>query len=302
MTSACQAAVETACAHPYADVLGVDVSAINMARALEIAEYRIDDEQPGYVCVTGVHGVMEANRNPEFRDALNRAVMNVPDGMPISWVGWLQGFAEMDRVFGPDLMLRLCELSPARGYRHFLYGGQLGVAEQLKATLEARFPGLSIVGTFTPPFRPLNEEEEGDLLARVNACRPHVVWVGLSTPKQELFMARYVERLQVPLLIGVGAAFDYHTGRIRDCYPWIKRSGLQWLHRLLQDPHRLTLRYLRNNPEFVFRIALAFLKHHRHPVLSGESLVSRRTGSSSRSRPAEPSGARQSRDNELTEI
>jgi hypothetical protein len=115
-------------------------------------------------------------------------------------------------------------------------------------------------------------------------------------------MARYVERLQVPLLIGVGAAFDYHTGRIRDCSPWIKRSGLQWLHRLLQDPHRLTLRYLRNNPEFVFRIALAFLKHHRHPVLSGESLVSRRTGSSSRSRPAGHSGARQSRDNELTEI
>jgi N-acetylglucosaminyldiphosphoundecaprenol N-acetyl-beta-D-mannosaminyltransferase len=289
MTSIVQPAVERVCAHTYADVLGVQVSAVNMTRTLEIAEDWIDDGQPGYVCVTGVHGVMEANHDPEFRNVLNRAVMNVPDGMPLSWVGWLQGFARMDRVFGPDLMLRLCELSPARGYRHFLYGGQPGVAEQLKATLEARFPGLRIVGTFTPPFRPLDEEEEGDLLARVHACRPHVVWVGLSTPKQEHFMARYFERLQAPLLIGVGAAFDYHTGRIRDCSPWVKRSGLQWLHRLLQDPRRLAIRYLRNNPEFVFRVALAFLKY-------------RCAASSGCSRPTECSAVRQSRDNELTEI
>lgn len=266
MTVSSQLAEETLRGHAYADVLGVQVSAIDMARALEIAVQWIDGGRCGYVCVTGVHGVMEANRDPEFNDVLNKAVMNVPDGMPMSWVGWLQGFAQMDRVFGPDLMSGLCELSPARAYRHFLYGGQPGVAEQLKTTLEERFAGLKIVGTFTPPFHPLDAQEESDLIARVHACRPHVLWVGLSTPKQEHFMARYVDRLQVPLLVGVGAAFDYHTGRIRDCSPWIKRSGLQWLHRLLQDPRRLTLRYLRNNPEFLLRIAIAFLRRRRLPL------------------------------------
>jgi N-acetylglucosaminyldiphosphoundecaprenol N-acetyl-beta-D-mannosaminyltransferase len=259
---------EALCQHPRADVLGVPVSAINMTRALEIAEHWIDNGRPGYVCVTGVHGIMEANRDPELRGILNKAVMNAPDGMPMSWVGWLQGFAQMDRVFGPDLMSDLCERSLARGYRHFLYGGQPGVAEQLKATLETRFPGLRIVGTFTPPFRPLDAREESDLIARVHACQPHVLWVGLSTPKQEHFMARYIDRLQVPLAIGVGAAFDYHTGRIRDCSPWIKRSGLQWLHRLLQDPRRLTRRYLRNNPEFLFRITVASLKLRHFPFSS----------------------------------
>ncbi len=263
-----KSAVESICQHPHADVLGTHVSAIDMARALHIAAHWIDCGRPGYVCVTGVHGVMEASRDPEFRHVLNRAVMNAPDGMPISWVGWLQGFAQMDRIFGPDFMAGLCELSPARGYRHFLYGGNPGVVEQLKSVLEARFPGLSIVGTYTPPFRPLHAEEEKDLLARVRACRPHVLWVGLSTPRQENFMARHVDRLQVPLLVGVGAAFDFHTGRIRDCSPWIKRSGLQWLHRLIQDPHRLTRRYLRNNPEFVFRIAVSMLNRRSFPFLS----------------------------------
>ena len=247
-----------------------------MVRAIEIAERWIDKGQPGYVCVTGVHGVMEARRDATLRDVLNKAVMNVPDGMPMSWVGWLQGFAEMDRIFGPDFMCGLCERSLAQGYRHFLYGGRQGVAEQLKAKLEARFPGLNVVGTFTPPFRPLDLHEESHLLARVHDCRPHILWVGLSTPTQEHFMARYVDRLQVPLLIGVGAAFDYHTGRIHDCSPWMKRAGLQWLHRVLQDPRRLTLRYLRNNPEFVFRISLALL-------------TTRHTDT-----------VRQSRDNELT--
>jgi N-acetylglucosaminyldiphosphoundecaprenol N-acetyl-beta-D-mannosaminyltransferase len=207
---------------------------------------------------------MEATRDAELRKIFNRAVMCAPDGMPMSWVGWLQGFEQMDRVFGPDFMDRLCELSPARGYRHFLCGGEPGVAEQLKAVLEARFPGICVVGTYTPPFRPLDVEKENDLLTRVHACRPDILWVGLSTPKQERFMARYVDLLQVPLLVGVGAAFDFHTGRIRDCSPWIKRSCLQWLHRLIQDPRRLSRRYLRNNPEFVFRIALTFLK--RRPV------------------------------------
>ena len=259
---------DSVCSHEHADVLGIQVSAINMKSGVDLADRWIAEGHPGYVCVTGVHGVMEAQKDLDFFNILNRAAINTPDGMPMSWVGHLQGHAEMDRVFGPDFMSKLCELSVSRGYRHFLYGGQPGIAEQLRDVLETRYPGLQIVGTFTPPFRSLNAIEEEALLAQVHASKPHILWVGLSTPKQERFMAQYVDRLQVPLLAGVGAAFDYHTGRIRDCAPWIKRAGLQWLHRLMQDPKRLWRRYLSNNPAFVWKITLQMLKLRRYPRIS----------------------------------
>lgn len=251
--------------HEHADVLGVKVSAVNMHRAVELADQWIEAATPGYICVTGVHGVMEAQRNSTLLQILNHAALNTPDGMPMSWVGRLQGYSNMDRVFGPEFMYSMCQLSLGRGYRHFLYGGQPGVAEQLQATLEKQFPGLQVVGTYTPPFRSLNPEEEEALLHQVQDAKPHILWVGLSTPKQEHFMAQYVQRLRVPLLVGVGAAFDYHTGKIRDCSPWIKRAGLQWLHRLAQDPKRLWWRYLRNNPSFVWNIALQLLRLRRYP-------------------------------------
>jgi N-acetylglucosaminyldiphosphoundecaprenol N-acetyl-beta-D-mannosaminyltransferase len=172
----------------------------------------------------------------------------------------------MDRVFGPDFMASLCQLSVERHYRHFLYGGESGVAELLKERFERRFPGLQIVGTYTPPFRDLTDEEEEEIFCQLQESKPHILWVGLSTPKQERFMARYIDRLQVPLLVGVGAAFDYHTGRASDCSGWIKRAGLQWLHRLLQDPRRLWKRYLRNNPAFIWKIALQLLKLKQYPA------------------------------------
>lgn len=252
--------------HEYANVLGVHVSAIDLEQAVEMADGWIAGENRGYICVTGVHGVMEAQADPEVRGILNRAFMNVPDGMPMSWVGRLQGFREMDRVFGPEFMTALCERSVAHGYRHFLYGGEPGVAELLKARLEGRFPGVQIVGTYTPPFRALTQMEEEEVVCRVRGLRPHILWVGLSTPKQERFMAGYLDRLEVPLMVGVGAAFDYHTGRISDCSDWIKRAGLQWLHRLAQDPRRLWRRYLRNNPAFLWRIMWQLLGLKRYPA------------------------------------
>jgi N-acetylglucosaminyldiphosphoundecaprenol N-acetyl-beta-D-mannosaminyltransferase len=191
--------------------------------------------------------------------------MNVPDGMPMSWVGRLQGYRDMDRVFGPDLMMAMCRLSVQRGYRSFLYGGKPGVAEVLSEAMQRKIPGLQVVGTYTPPFRGLTPAEEGDVLARVRESRPDIIWVGLSTPKQEQFMARYVDYLQVPLMFGVGAAFDFHTGVIRDCSPWIKRAGFQWLHRLMQDPKRLWKRYVRNNPAFLWYIAMQLLRFRQYP-------------------------------------
>jgi N-acetylglucosaminyldiphosphoundecaprenol N-acetyl-beta-D-mannosaminyltransferase len=252
--------------HEYANVLGVNVSAIDLGRAVDMADRWIATENHGYICVTGVHGVMEAQSDTQLRDILNHAFMNVPDGMPMSWVGWLQGFRKMDRVFGPDFMASLCRLSVERHYRHFLYGGESGVAVLLKERLESGFPGLQIVGAYTPPFRNLTAEEETEILTQLQETKPHILWVGLSTPKQERFMANYIDRLQVPLVVGVGAAFDYHTGRLDDCSGWIKRSGLQWLHRLLQDPGRLWKRYLRSNPAFVWKITLQILKWKQYPT------------------------------------
>jgi N-acetylglucosaminyldiphosphoundecaprenol N-acetyl-beta-D-mannosaminyltransferase len=242
-------------AHPHANVLGVKVSAIDLEQAVTLAERWLASGRCGYVCLTGVHGVMEAQSDAELRGILNRAAINAPDGMPMSWVGRRQGFTKMDRVFGPDFMTALCALGAERGYRNFLYGGKPGVAELLGRTLQSRFPRLQLVGTYTPPFGPLSPAQEQELCDRVREAKPHIVWVGLSTPKQERFMAQYVDRLQTPLLAGVGAAFDFHTGRIRDCSPWVKRAGLQWLHRLKQDPKRLWRRYLHNNPAFLWHIA-----------------------------------------------
>lgn len=241
--------------HSHANVLGVAVSAIDMNLAIDLASRWIDVGEPGYICLTGVHGVMEAQADDALRLILNRAVLNAPDGMPMTWVGRLQGFRHMDRVFGPDFMAAMCRLSAERGYRNFLYGGQPGVAEVLRDNLQARFPGLQIAGTYTPPFGNLSREEELEVVACIRRAQPHIVWVGLSTPKQERFMAQYLHRLQAPLLIGVGAAFDYHTDRIRDCSVWVKRAGLQWAHRAMQDPARLWKRYLRNNPAFLWHIA-----------------------------------------------
>jgi len=242
--------------HEHVNILGVKISATNTSGAVSLAEQWIERGTPGYVCVTGVHGVMEAQRDPDLLRILNGAVLNTPDGMPLTWIGRLYGFRHMDRVFGPDFMTEMCGISVERDYRHFIFGGKPGVAELLSENLQRKFPGLRIVGAYTPPFRSLSTKEERDLIRHVRRTKPHIVWVGLSTPKQERFMAEYVDRLQVPLIVGVGAAFDFHTGGIRDCSRWVKRAGLQWLHRLVQDPKRLWKRYLLNNPAFVWRVAL----------------------------------------------
>ncbi len=248
----------------YADVLGVRVSAIDMNLAVRMADEWVANGQPGYACVTGVHGVMVAQNDPEFLRILNDAAFNTPDGMPLSWVGWLQGREQMDRVYGPDFMDSICQLSVERGYRNFFYGGNPGVAELLSESLQKKYPGLHVVGTFTPPFRALNREEEKELLDLVHKSQPHILWVGLGTPKQERFMAQYFRQLEVPLLVGVGAAFDFHTGRLRECPDWIKRAGLQWVHRLIQEPARLWKRYIWNNSAFIWHIAWQLSGLRRH--------------------------------------
>lgn len=251
-----------------ANVLGVGVSAINLDQACGLVAEALERGTRGYVCVSGVHGVSEAQADPEFRDILNGAWLNTPDGMPMVWMGRLQGFKQMGRVYGPDLLLRLCDVGRAKGWTHFFYGGAEGVAGELKGRLEGRFPGLKVAGVFTPPFRPLNSEEEGRLVDEIAALKPDLFWVGLSTPKQEKFMARYWQKLDARIFFGVGAAFDFHAGRVRQAPRWMQRGGLEWLFRLGCEPRRLWRRYLRNNPLFLMRAAAQLTGLKKFPLSS----------------------------------
>ena len=248
-----------------ANVLGVGIDAIDMRTAVARVMSAVGGSAGGYVCVTGVHGVIEASRDASMRSILNNSLMTTPDGMPMVWVGRAQGH-KMSRVYGPDLMLELCVAGVERRVRHFFYGGNPGVAEALKTRLVARIPGLMVVGTYTPPFRPLSEAEERDLAAALNNTRPDVMWIGLSTPKQERFMAEHVDRLPCRVMIGVGAAFDMHTGRISQAPRWMQRSGFEWLYRLVTEPRRLWKRYLINNPLFLARLVEQWLRPSRYPA------------------------------------
>lgn len=251
------------------NILGVGVSAINMATALETIEGWIARREAHYVCVTSVHGVMESQRDERLRQIHNSAGLVTPDGMPLVWLSRLRGFHHVDRVYGPDLMLALCRRSVSKGYRHFLYGGAAGVPEQLATALQQRFPGLQVVGTCSPPFRPLTAEQDEQIVSAINAAVPDIVWIGLSTPKQEQWMAAHVGRVTAPLLIGVGAAFDFLSGRKRQAPRWIQRSGLEWLFRLAAEPRRLGRRYLTSVPAFIFLTALQTLGLRRYKWTEG---------------------------------
>ena len=254
---------------PAIDVLGVRVNVLDMERTLDILDRWITEGYREYVCVTGVHGVMESRRDERLQQIHNEAGLVTPDGMPLVWWARSQGWRQARRVYGPDLLLACCERSITTGYRHFFYGGGHGVADLLTRRLSRRFPGLCVAGTYTPPFRPLTPEEDEAVVARINEAAPDIVWVGLSTPKQEFWMAEHAGRIDAPVLIGVGAAFDFHAGLKPQAPRWMQQGGLEWLFRLGTEPRRLWKRYLMNNPAFV---ALALQELWRAaPVLRSRS-------------------------------
>lgn len=250
---------------PRVNILGVGVSAIDMDMALNTIEGWIADRCPHYVCVTGVHGVMESQHDSGLKDIHNRAGLVTPDGMPLVWLSRLAGFGHVSRVYGPDLFLEVAARSLATGYRHFYYGGGPEVAALLKSRMIRRFPGLQVVGTYTPPFRPLTTQEEEELVRRIDASGADIVWVGLSTPKQERWMARFVGKVQAPVLIGVGAAFDFHAGLKKQAPLWMQRNGLEWAFRMATEPRRLAGRYLTNNPRFIVRVIGQRIGWRRYP-------------------------------------
>jgi len=264
---------------PYVNVLGVQIEPLAMEPAVARVAEALRENRKGYVCMIGVHGVMEAQRNPSLAAAYANCLIAVPDGMPTVWVGRSQGYEHMQRVAGPDLMLEIFRRREFSGYTHFLYGGKEGIAEELRASFHQRFPWARIVGTYMPPYRELSPREEEEMIGLIRRLKPDIIWVGIGAPKQEQFMNRYLPRLETRLMFGVGAAFDYHTGRIKDCAEWIKRAGLQWLHRLMQDPRHLWWRYLRNNPAFVWRIALQLTGVAKYPGVCTPQVIEIETGS-----------------------
>ncbi len=261
-----------------ANLLGVGIHAVNMPRVISLVEDALTRDGKSFICATGVHGIMEAQKDAGFRKILNSAYLNVPDGKPTVWIGRLQHLPEMGHVGGPELMLEICRMSVGKGFSHFLYGGNPGVVSELAAALERMFPGIKIVGSYTPPFRPLELQEEADLIRMVAAASPDILWVGISTPKQEKFMAEYLPKLNTKLMFGVGAAFNFHSGRVKFAPLWMRKAGLAWLFRFWQEPRRLWRRYLLSYPRFLWAMSFQLLGWRtwtldRHSIDKSESPV-----------------------------
>ena len=231
-------------------VLGSRVTALTKEAAVEIILHTVASGQKGYVCFAGMHGIMHARRDPKVREAFRNALISAPDGMPLVWLGKAKGFLGINRVCGPDVMPAVMEATRNLPVNHFLYGGDIGVAEILKAKLERRFPGVRITGTYSPPFGEVSDHERSVVIATIKESDANILWVCLGCPKQEIFMAEWMPDLSVNIALGVGAAFNYHSGRRARSPRWMMGCGLEWLFRLCSEPQRLWRRYL-SIPKFI---------------------------------------------------
>jgi N-acetylglucosaminyldiphosphoundecaprenol N-acetyl-beta-D-mannosaminyltransferase len=247
---------------PTAEVLGVPLALTDYEQTLDWIDDAVASGHRGYVCVAATHTVMATQDDPALRAAVLAADFTVPDGQPLVWALKALGHDVSDRVYGPDLMEQACARAAQTGRRFYLYGGRNpGALAQLARSLRLRYPGLPIVGGQAPPFRELTDAEEEAVAADIKRSGADVVWVGLGVPKQEKWMARMRHRVSASVLIGVGAAFDFHAGLIPQAPGWMQRAGLEWLFRLAQEPRRLWRRYLRYNPRFVVGFVRQYLKH-----------------------------------------
>ena len=250
-------------APPQTPVLGVPLALTDYERTLEWMDASVAARSHGYICVAAVHTVMASQEDPELREAVLASDLTVPDGQPLVWAMNLLGHFLPSRVYGPDLFKRACERGAATRARFYLYGGRAESLATLAAELPRRYPGLQIVGAQRAPFRALSDEEAAEAAAAINAAGPDVVWVGLGVPLQEKWMARMRGLLDAPVLVGVGAAFDFHAGVKKQAPDRLQRLGLEWAFRLSQEPGRLWRRYLHYNPRFVLGFARQYAAHLR---------------------------------------
>lgn len=246
---------------PTFDVLGVDVSATSLTRASATIHAWAQDKLGRFICVRDVHGIMQAYDNPELAKIHREASMVTPDGMPLVWLGRAAGLP-IERTCGADLMHTLLKDSASSGLKHYFYGGKAGVASDLAEVSQRRYPSLNVVGHQTPPFRELSDLEIEGLASEITTCEADIVWIGLSTPRQEFLMSRLAPKTSATL-IGVGAAFDFHTGRISRAPQWMQASGIEFLHRLFSEPRRLWRRYLLMAPRFVWHIFRVWISQPR---------------------------------------
>jgi N-acetylglucosaminyldiphosphoundecaprenol N-acetyl-beta-D-mannosaminyltransferase len=248
------------------ELLGIEFALTDYDGALAQIEQMVGGGEGGYLCCTSVHGLMESRRDPDLAAALNGATLNLPDGMPVVWALNLlgDGKALRDRVYGPTLMERACERAAAAGTPIYLYGGHdEGALRELKTALRRRSPAIQIGGEFSPPHREITAAEDTEVARRIDESGAQIVWCGISTPRQEKWVARMRPQVKAPVLVSVGAAFDFLAGRASQAPSWMQRRGLEWAYRLSREPRRLGPRYLRSNPAFVAAVARQYLRERR---------------------------------------
>lgn len=233
------------------NILGVNIAAIDMDWLVSFLVINIKELKANYICVSNVHTTVTAFEDQEYCKIQNGGIMAIPDGGPLSAVGQKRGFKNMKRTTGPSLMGEVFKISAERGYRHYFYGSTRDTLDKLQTALIESYPGIQIVGMYSPPFRPLTEAEDKKVIEQINESKPDFVWVGLGAPKQERWMAAHQGKVN-GLMIGVGAGFDYYAGNIERAPEWMQKSNLEWFFRLLQDPKRLFSRYLHTNTKFIW--------------------------------------------------
>jgi N-acetylglucosaminyldiphosphoundecaprenol N-acetyl-beta-D-mannosaminyltransferase len=246
------------------DILGVGISVLTRAALLEAVERSVETRSKLRVAFCNVDTIAQSQNNKTLASVVNDYEVASPDGMPLVWFGKLQGNKEMERVDGPNAMLAICEMGVPLGFKHYFYGSTEATLEALEANIRERFPGIDIVGSYSPPFRPLTDDERSEVVNRINAVKPDLIWIGLGMPKQELWVAENHSLLEAPGLLAVGAAFGFHAGMVRRAPRWMQNAGLEWLFRLSQEPRRLWKRYLVGNSVFLYLAARQFLFRNRN--------------------------------------
>jgi len=244
-------------------ILGVPVSPINLGLAGQIIKSWIDRKEKHYVCVRDVNGIVECQFDPNYLKIHEEAGLVTPDGMPVVWLTQMKGYKECRRTYGPDLMMHICELSLKNEWGHFFYGSSEAVLKDLTNNLKKRFPTLKINGFLSPPYRTLTEAEISAHLEVINHSNSEILWVGLGSPKQEYWMHSSIQKLQTNVVLGVGAAFDFHAGHKKQAPVWIQKSGLEWFFRLCTEPKRLAKRYIVRVPLFLVLLFLHSLGLYR---------------------------------------